>query len=132
MTATASQTFSKRERIVSRKLMEQLFAKGSSMSASAFPLRIVYQPTQRNEVPVQILVSVSKRHFKHAVDRNRAKRQIREAYRHHKQVLTERIPADTTLAAAFIWLSDKPCDSSQVSRSMGRLLEKVADSVASV
>ena len=37
--------------------------------------------------PPQVLVSVSKRHFKKAVDRNRIKRQLREVYRQHKQVL---------------------------------------------
>jgi len=37
--------------------------------------------------PAQILISVPKRNFKHAVDRNLIKRQIREAYRHHKSIL---------------------------------------------
>lgn len=129
MAESASLTFSKRERIVSRKLIEQLFSKGSSHSTSAFPLRIVYMQTPREEIPVQILVSVSKRHFKHAVDRNRAKRQVREAYRHHKQLLTENTPDDKSLAIAFIWLSDTPCDSRQVDRSVRKLLEKVAASV---
>ena len=129
MAESASLTFSKRERIVSRKLIEQLFSKGSSHSTSAFPLRIVYIEVQRDKEPVQILVSVSKRHFKHAVDRNRVKRQVREAYRHHKQLLTERIPDDKALALAFIWLADELFDSRRVERSVKRLLEKVAESV---
>lgn len=129
MAESASLTFSKRERIVSRKLIEQLFSKGSSQSTSAFPLRIVYMQTPREDIPVQILVSVSKRHFKHAVDRNRAKRQVREAYRHHKQLLMENTHDDKSLAIAFIWLSDTPCDSRQVDRSVRKLLEKVAASL---
>ena len=85
--------------------------------------------TERDTVPVQILVSVSKRHFKHAVKRNRVKRQIREAYRHHKQLLTEKVPEDKSLAIAFIWLSDELHSSRQVGNSVRRLLEKVADSL---
>ena len=131
MTGSASPTFSKRERIVSRKLIEKLFSKGSSQSTSAFPLRAVYMKEERpeGEEPVQILVSVSKRHFKHAVKRNRVKRQIRESYRHYKQILTERVPEGQSLYVAFIWLSDEICDSHQVEKSVRKLLEKVAESV---
>ncbi|MBP5800095.1 MAG: ribonuclease P protein component [Prevotella sp.] len=131
MTGLASPTFSKRERIVSRKLIEQLFSKGSNHSTSAFPIRIVYMEKEReeDEEPVQILVSVSKRHFKRAVKRNRVKRQIREAYRHHKQILAEKMPQDTSLAIAFIWLADELLDSQQVEKSVKRLLEKVAENI---
>ena len=131
MTGLASPTFNKRERIVSRKLIEQLFIKGSSHSTSAYPLRIVYMEKEReeSEEPVQILVSVSKKHFKHAVKRNRVKRQIREAYRHQKTILTEKMPQDRALAVAFIWLADELFDSQQIQRSMRKLLEKVADRI---
>ena len=131
MAGLASPTFNKRERIVSRKLIEQLFSKGSSHSTSAFPIRIVYIKRERteDEEPVQILVSVSKRHFKRAVKRNRVKRQIREAYRRHKQILTETVPQDTALAVAFIWLADELLDSQQVEKSVKRLLGKVAESI---
>ena len=84
---------------------------------------------EEGEEPVQILVSVSKRHFKRAVKRNRVKRQIREAYRHHKQILAERVPQDKTLAIAFIWLADELFESQQVEKSVKRLLEKVVESV---
>ena len=129
MAESASLTFSKRERIVSRKLIERLFSQGSSHSTSAYPLRIVYMETEREEVPVQMMVSVSKRHFKRAVKRNRVKRQVREAYRHHKQLLIEKVPEDKSLAVAFIWLSDELFDSRQVEKSVRRLLEKVAERV---
>ena len=131
MTDLASPTLSKRERIVSRKLIEQLFSKGSSRSTSAFPLRIVFMDKAREEgeAVVQILISVSKRHFKRAVKRNRVKRQIREAYRHYKHILAIRVPEDKSLAIVFIWQADELFDSQQVKRSVRRLLEKVAGSV---
>lgn len=131
MTGFASPTLKKRERIVSRKLIERLFSKGSNQSTSAFPLRAVFMTGERQEgeEPVQILVSVSKRHFKRAVKRNRVKRQIRESYRHHKQILTEHISQEQVLYLAIVWLADELYDSSQVEKSLRRLLEKVAKSV---
>jgi ribonuclease P protein component len=129
MAGIASPVFSKRERIVSRKLIEQLFSKGSSFSVSAFPLRIVVLETKRvaDDIPVQVLISVSKRHFKHAVDRNRVKRQVREAYRHHKQILTEKVQQEQTLAIAFIWLADELLESATVEKNVKRLLGKAAE-----
>ena len=129
MAGIASPVFSKRERIVSRKLIEQLFSKGSSFSVSAFPLRIVVLETKRvaDDIPVQVLISVSKRHFKHAVDRNRVKRQVREAYRHHKQILTEKVQQEQTLAIAFIWLADELFESATVVKSVKKLLAKAAE-----
>ena len=79
------------------------------------------------DVPVQVLVSVSKRHFKHAVDRNRVKRQVREAYRRHKQILTEKVQQEQTLAIAFIWLADELHESDKVEKSVKRLLGKAAE-----
>ena len=131
MTGLASATFSKKERIVSQKLIEQLFSKGNSHSTSAFPLRSVYMEKEREEgeEPVLVLVSVSKRHFKRAVKRNRVKRQIREAYRHHKAILTEKVAEGKQLAVVFIWLADELYESAQVERSVKHLLEKVAERV---
>ena len=84
---------------------------------------------EKSEEPVMVMVSVSKRHFKRAVKRNRVKRQIREAYRHHKTILTEIIAEGKQLAVAFIWLSDELCESTQVERSVKHLLGKVAERV---
>ena len=109
--------------------MERLFNKGESQSVSAYPLRMVYiiKERQEGEEPVEVLVSVSKRHFKRAVKRNRVKRLIREAYRHRKHLLTSRIPEGKMLAAAFIWQADDLLDSRRVDSSLGKLIEKVAE-----
>ena len=95
--------FPKRERLDSRKQIEMLFGGGGSLSMAAFPLRVVYtiKERARADVPAQLLVSVSKRHFKHAVDRNRVKRQIREAYRQNKQLLCDAIPETKQVVMAW-------------------------------
>ena len=72
-------------------------------------------------------MSVSKRRFKHAVDRNRAKRQIREAYRLNKTLLlpTSEAEEKRRLFVAFIWLADKPVSSRRVTAAMKELLHKL-------
>lgn len=128
--------FSKQERIVSRNLMERLFG-GASRSAVAYPLRVVFMTVDDADAcmpPVQVLVSVSKRHFKHAVDRNRVKRQIREAYRLNKHILSDAVLTDGTgsakfIAVAFIWLSDALKPSAEVGAAVRKLLMRIADNI---
>lgn len=116
-------TFHKTERIVSQKLIDELFTSGQSKSLVAFPLRAVYMEKAEAET-TQVLISVSKRHFKHAVDRNRVKRQIREAYRLNKQLLSCNHP----LAIAFIWLSDSHAPSEVVASRVKTLLKRISKS----
>ena len=94
-TATSAQlaarkyTFPKEEHLCRKKLIEELFSKQGS-SFGVYPLRIVWIPAPApTTTPPQVLISVSKRTFKRAVDRNRLKRLIREAYRLNKYRLTE-------------------------------------------
>ena len=93
MAATVSQKLRKEERACGKKLTEALFCGADSRSLAAFPLRVVYlvQPFSADEqqaiAPVQMMISVPKRRFKHAIDRNRVKRQVRETYRKNKQLL---------------------------------------------
>ena len=119
--------FPKRERMVSQKLIDMLFS--GSRSVAAFPLRAVYMYKSRaqGEEAVQVLISVPKKHFHHAVDRNRVKRQIREAYRHHKTLVSDALPADQQLLLAFVWLSDQHYPTSEVERRVTTLLNRIAE-----
>ena len=120
----------KQERLVSRRLIETLFS--GSQSFAAFPLRAVYtikERTRENE-PVQLLVSVSKKHFHHAVDRNRVKRQVREAYRHQKSLIYSALSEHQQLLIAFIWLSDRHARSTEVEKRLTTLLRRIAEKLA--
>ena len=120
--------FPKREHIVSTRLIEQLFSSGST-SMAAYPLRAVFRMVERSQtdVPVQVLISVPKKRFKHAVDRNRVKRQVREAYRQHKQPLADAIPAGQSLLLGFIWVGDSLDASSIVVSRIAKLLTRITE-----
>ena len=82
-------TFPKEEHLCRKKLIDELFGKQGS-SFGVYPLRIVWiKAPAPTSAPPQVLISVSKRTFKRAVDRNRLKRLIREAYRLNKYRLVE-------------------------------------------
>ena len=131
MSAAERFTLSKEERICSKKLINELFT-GNGRSMTAFPLRVVFMKrTIVNDQPrAAMLVSVPKRYFKHAVDRNRAKRQLREAYRLQKHQLVEALPNDKALHIAFIWLSDRPVPSHIVSARMEVALRRIRENIA--
>lgn len=77
------QSFKKEERLCNIKLIEKLFNNGSSFLL--YPFRIVWLSEDlSSNFPVQVLISVPKRKFKRAVDRNLIKRRIREVYRLQK------------------------------------------------
>ena len=121
--------FPKKERLDSRKQIEMLFGGGGSLSMAAFPLRVVYikKERARGDVPVQLLVSVSKRHFKHAVDRNRVKRQIREAYRLNKQLLCDVVPETDQVLMALVWLADEHYPTQEVEKRVVKLMQRMVE-----
>ena len=95
---------------------------------SAYPLRAVYMVTPRSATTGD--ASLVKKRFHHAVDRNRVKRQMREAYRKNKQILLERLPEDRQLALALVWISDQHADSAEIERRMVSLLLRIAEKTA--
>ena len=77
----------KEERLSKKKLIDELFANGSSFYFS--PFKVISHPknSETGLPPARILISVPSKNFKRAVDRNRIKRLIREAYRLNKNIL---------------------------------------------
>ncbi|OYP65204.1 MULTISPECIES: ribonuclease P protein component [unclassified Prevotella] len=129
MSAAERFTLSKEERICSKKLINELFT-GNGRSMTAFPLRVVFMKrTIVDDQPrAAMLVSVPKRYFKHAVDRNRVKRQVREAFRRHKSMITQNLTDDhESVAMAFVWLTNEKYPSSEVENRMVRLLTRISE-----
>ncbi len=126
----ATHTLCKQERLCGQRLTEQLFDRKESRSVALFPVRAVWREIERREgePPVRLLVSVSKRHFKRAVKRNRVKRQLREAYRLNKQVLTSVVEQrpERALAVGVVWLADALFPTAVVEAKMVGLLNRIA------
>ena len=80
-----SATYPKTEKLKKKKYIDLLFSEGRTVTK--YPLRLVYVPVKELDTPLQMGVSVSKKYFKKAVDRNYFKRILRECYRLNKELL---------------------------------------------
>ena len=87
-------SYPKNEKLKSKITIDLLFSKG--ISVSKYPLRLVYVESdygieKESGQKIKMGVSVSKKYFKNAVDRNYFKRVLRETYRLNKHLLVENL-----------------------------------------
>ena len=78
-------TFGKNEKLKSRKAFDELFSGGKTFVSH--PVRFVYRIKPKEDYDIRVGVSVGKKKFKHAVDRNLLKRRCKEAYRLNKLIV---------------------------------------------
>jgi ribonuclease P protein component len=99
-------SYSRKEKLKGRKLYEQVFSRGKSFTV--FPIKIFYlQPDASLDFPVKVGVGVSARNFKKAVERNRIKRLLREAYRTEKLLLHKYLKEHNRQVIVFLLYIDK-------------------------
>lgn len=80
------QTFKKEERLKSSKVIKQLFSQGNSFLVHPFKVNWIIGE-EKEKYPAKILIGVSRKNFRKAVERNHLKRLLREAYRKNKNLL---------------------------------------------
>ena len=120
-------TYNKHEKLKSRKLIKLLFEKGEKISV--FPLMLLYLEVEHeSKYPVQAGVTVSKKNFKRAVDRNRIKRLLREVYRLNKPFLYEKI--EKKYIFMFIYLGKEEIKLQLLDQKMKELLEQFQNKIA--
>lgn len=111
-------TFSKSEKICGKMAIEHLYKEGKRFVV--WPLRICYLPVDHQ--PTQVLIWAPKSLFKHAVDRNRLRRQMREAYRLNKQVLSD---SDSHYMIAFNYIDKQQQSYHLIEKAMRKALGKL-------
>ncbi|HRE51799.1 MAG TPA: ribonuclease P protein component [Flavitalea sp.] len=117
-------TLGKKERLKSRKLIEQLFKEGKTFTV--FPFRIYYLICPPSDVFLQAGFTVSGRKFKKAVDRNRIKRLMREAYRLQKQPLELNLQNKRIyLRLFFLYTGSELPDFAPIKEKMAIVLKKM-------
>lgn len=98
-------TLGKEERLKSRKQTELLFSEGKKFTIA--PFRVHYLFSKAEKTSLQFGAGVSKRNFKKAVDRNRIKRLMREAYRLQKIILQEKLKEQNSQINIFFIYTGK-------------------------
>ena len=115
-------TYGKEEKLKSRKAIDEIFNTGSSFPS--YPFRVFYKEMNlESDVKAQVGVSVSKRNFKHAVDRNRIKRLMREAYRLNKHTLLDNIEKQIVVMIIYTQRKELPFD--LINSKMNSTLKKL-------
>jgi ribonuclease P protein component len=124
--------FPKSEKLCSDKLIDRLFTEGNREIGS-FPVRLVYLQVSTEEFSgINILVSVSKRHFKRAVKRNRVKRQLREYYRLNNQKLKSMLATNNQgLLLALIYTDGKLWSTEKLNKRLDSAFEKLLSVLSS-
>lgn len=131
-------TFHKAERLCGNHLTDRLFTQGNR-SIGCFPVRLVWLSLKAddpdfNEIGgARLLISAPKRHFKHAVDRNRVKRQVREYYRTHSHTLKDLL-ADKgeSLLLAVLFTDHRLWDSRSLDQKLDQAFDKLAEQLQNV
>ena len=122
-------TFTKQERLKSKCYFDTIFSKGKS--TKAYPIRAIYLGfTSENfdscnfiSNKTQVAFAVTKRKFKKATDRNRIKRQMREAYRLNKSLLNK------NMAIVFVYLPYEKSSYESIEKAMKKILENLNNEV---
>ena len=123
-------SYTTKEKLKSRKLLDQLFTKGRSFSV--FPVKVFYIPLPVTvDHAVKAGVGVSAKHFRKAVDRNRIKRLLRECYRLNKQSLYATVDTkQKQVAVFFLYIGKELPEYNFLNEKMQAALQKLETAIA--
>ncbi|MBX2841422.1 MAG: ribonuclease P protein component [Flammeovirgaceae bacterium] len=116
-----AQTFSKDEKLTSKKAISLLFKEGKSFFK--YPYKLIYSVTPAESQLPKVLISIPKKNFKKAVDRNKLKRQTREIYRKNKFLFGQEEEKFIPNHLGFIYVGKEKEDFSVLERSIIKLLK---------
>ena len=136
-------TLRKDEKLRHKTLVDGVFESGTTLYE--YPLRLTWRVISPEELegsfrngspegigPLQMLITVPKKKLRHAVDRVRIRRLIREAYRLNRLPLKETSESREdirTISMAFIYPHTEKMEYAAIEKKMTRLLDKVRKSI---
>lgn len=123
------QTFTKTERLSSKLLIDKLVEKGKSFNNS--PFKFVWIELEESATPVQFLISVPKRNFKKAVDRNKLKRRSREAYRKNKTNLLIKQLGDKKICLMLVYIAKEKLEYIEIEQKIKEGLQRLVKTINS-
>ncbi len=119
--------FRKEERLKSAKKIQSLFVSGKSLFK--FPVKLAYRienPEEGGRTEIKAAFSVPKKRIKKAVDRNKVKRRMREAYRLNKMVLWDDVEGEViNISLMWIYVSEEILDYSVVEKAIKDLIRQL-------
>ena len=118
-------SYCKKEKLKSQKNIDLLFTKGKSVSK--YPLRLVYSEIESDAKSIEFGVSVSKKNFKKAVDRNYYKRVLRECYRANKGIIHE--SGEKSYAIMFFYQTKDRLSFQEIQEKTVLLFQKFVNSI---
>lgn len=117
-------TFPKSEHLCGQLRIATLYKEGKRLTA--FPLRVTYRRLDDNDNAPKVLVWAPKSLFKHAVDRNRLRRLMREAYRLNAQPLRDFCQENRcSFLLAFNYMDAEMRTQAQVTKAMQKAIAKL-------
>ena len=121
-----NQTFGKEYRLCSKIIINELFENGVRFNSYPFALTYKFVKLPNPASSFQIVVSVPKRNFKHAHDRNRIKRLLRECLRKNKFILEDFLAKESNkgkqLALFLMYRTNEELDYQLLMNKMSKLL----------
>lgn len=118
-------TFSKEERLSSKKVIDRLFAEGKSMHVT--PFRIIWlEDTFESNQPSRVMIGIPRKKIRIAVKRNLLKRRIREAYRLNKKPFVDFLTQHgRCCSVAFIYTSDNVTEYKELEEKIILVLKRL-------
>ena len=119
-----SEKFPSAEKLKSKILIDRLFSEGKSIQQ--YPIKLIFTPILHTKILTHMTgVSVPKRNFKKAVDRNYLKRLMREAFRKNKYLVDNNLQQE--FALMFIYTGREKLDYQTILNSIIKILEKLKE-----
>jgi len=123
-------TLPKSDRLTSRVSISQIYEKGKHLNE--YPFKVVWCEENNGNSELKVVFSVPKRKFKRAVDRNRIKRRLREAYRKHKHMCKKAVESKNKSVSLFlIYMGKEIPKSDLVEDKIILLLNRLTEEITS-